>query len=131
MMKEIVTKYSKEIRFLITGGSSTILDFIVYMLLSIKMNIAISKFLSMTVSSIYSFFINKNWTFSNNDKISVILVIKYLFCVTINIAINTTTNSVVFSITNNKIVSFVIATCVAMIVNYIIQKDVVFRGGKK
>lgn len=130
-MKEIITKYSKEIRFLITGGSSTILDFIVYMLLSIKMNIAISKFLSMTVSSIYSFFINKNWTFSNNDKISVILVIKYLFCVTINIAINTTTNSVVFSITNNKIVSFVIATCVAMIVNYIIQKYVVFRGGKK
>ena len=67
-------KYKSQARFLVVGGSSTLLDFIIYMLLSTKLNITISKFISMTVSSIYSFLINKNWTFNNKNKICPSLV---------------------------------------------------------
>lgn len=129
--KEMFTKYSKELRFLITGGSSTLIDFIIYMVLSSSIKISVAKFISMTVSSVYSFFINKNWTFSNKEKVSFILIVKYIFCMIVNIIINTSTNSLIFKITQNKIISFVIATGVAMIANFLIQKEIVFRGGKK
>lgn len=127
----MVQKYKSQARFLVVGGSSTLLDFIIYMLLSTKLNITISKFISMTVSSIYSFLINKNWTFNNKNKITFILTFKYILCVFINIFVNTTSNTLIFNLTNNKIISFIIATGFAMIVNFVIQKEVVFRGGKK
>ena len=124
-------KYKSQARFLVVGGSSTLLDFIIYMLLSTKVDITISICISMSISSIYSFFINKNWTFSDSEKITIVLALKYILCVLINIGVNTLVNTLTFSITNNKIISFIIATGIAMIVNFVIQKEVVFRGGKK
>ncbi len=123
----MVQKYKSQARFLVVGGSSTLLDFIIYMLLSTKLNITISKFISMTVSSIYSFLINKNWTFNNKNKITFILTFKYILCVFINIFVNTTSNTLIFNLTNNKIISFLFATGIAMIVNYTIQKKIVFK----
>ena len=120
-------KYKSQARFLVVGGSSTLLDFIIYMLLSTKLNITISKFISMTVSSIYSFLINKNWTFNNKNKITFILTFKYILCVFINIFVNTTSNTLIFNLTNNNIISFLFATGIAMIVNYTIQKKIVFK----
>lgn len=127
MKREMFTKNAKIIKFLITGGSSTLLDFIVYMTLSSSLGITISKFMSMTISSIYSFFINKNWTFLNKEKVSSILVIKYILCVVVNIIINSVTNILIYNLTGNKIISFIIATGIAMIVNYTIQKKIVFK----
>ncbi|MBD9114753.1 GtrA family protein [bacterium] len=127
----VVQKYKSQARFLVVGGSSTLLDFVIYMLLSTKVDITISKCISMSISSIYSFFINKNWTFSDSEKITIVLALKYILCVLINIGVNTLVNTLTFSITNNKIISFIIATGIAMIVNFVIQKEVVFRGGKK
>ena len=124
-------KYKSQVRFLVVGGSSTLLDFIIYMLLSTKLNITISKFFSMMISSIYAFLINKNWTFNNKNKTTFILAFKYVLCVCINIFVNTTSNTLLFNITRNKIISFVIATSIAMVLNYTIQKRIVFRGGKK
>ena len=123
----VCQKYKSQARFLVVGGSSTLLDFIIYMLLSTKLNITISKFISMTVSSIYSFLINKNWTFNNKNKITFILTFKYILCVFINIFVNTTSNTLIFNLTNNKIISFLFATGIAMIVNYTIQKKIVFK----
>lgn len=127
----MVQKYKSQARFLVVGGSSTLIDFVIYMLLSTKVDITISKCISMSISSIYSFFINKNWTFSDSEKITIVLALKYILCVLINIGVNTLVNTLTFSITNNKIISFIIATGIAMIVNFVIQKEVVFRGGKK
>ena len=127
----MVQKYKSQARFLVVGGSSTLLDFVIYMLLSTKVDITISKCISMSISSIYSFFINKNWTFSDSEKITIVLALKYILCVLINIGVNTLVNTLTFSITNNKTISFIIATGIAMIVNFVIQKEVVFRGGKK
>ena len=45
----------------------------------------------------------------------------------INIFVNTTSNTLIFNLTNNKIISFLFATGIAMIVNYTIQKKIVFK----
>lgn len=124
------TKNSK-IRFLIAGGSSTALDFIIYMIVSTKLDINISKIFSMLVANIYSFFINKNWTFSSKEQISIILVTKYIIGQLLNIGINTSINTFVYNLCNYKIIAFVCATVIAMIFNYLFQNYIVFKGVDK
>ncbi len=123
----IIKKYQKEIRFLIIGGISTTIDFIFYMLFSTKIDISISKLLSMTIATIFSYIFNKNWTFSVKEKSHAILVIKYIICQLLNILCNTLTNTIVFKITGLKVVSFIAATGIAMIVNFLLQNKVVFK----
>lgn len=127
----MIQRFKKEFRFIIVGGSSTLLDFIIYMLLSTKLDISISKLVSMTIASIYSFFINKNWTFSNKEQISVVLVTKYIIGQLLNIGINTSINTLVYNLCNYKIIAFVCATIIAMIFNYLFQNYIVFKGVEK
>lgn len=124
-------QYKDKLRFLIVGGSSTILDFIIYMLLSNKISIGVSKLISMLIASLYSFFLNKNWTFSNKDGITFFLVFKYIVGQALNIGINTLINLLIFNLCGYKIVAFICATLIAMIFNFIFQKNVVFKGVEK
>ncbi len=132
-MKGIVTimnvlnKYKKEFRFLIIGGISTTIDFIFYMLLSQKIDITLAKLISMILATTFSYIFNKNWTFSVKEKTHALLIVKYIGCQIINILCNTITNTIVYKLTNLKIISFILATCLAMIVNFLLQKTVVFK----
>ncbi len=119
------------IRFLIIGGISTLIDYTLYMLISIKISIIIAKFISMLCACIFSFFANKNWTFSNKEKINSKMIISYIITQVINISVNTGTNYIMYNLTNSKTIAFIIATLIAMIVNYLLQHFVVFKGGKK
>ena len=126
----VLKKYNKQIKFLITGGSSTLIDFIIYYLLSFKINISISKMVSMSCACVYSFFINKKWTFSFKGKTDRFLVTKYIVSQFLNILINTFTNTLVYNISGMKIVAFIIATGIAMTFNYLFQNYIVFKGEK-
>jgi len=125
---KIINKYKKEIKFLITGGSSTLLDYVIYMLLSNSINISVSKVISMSIASIYSYFINKKWTFTNKEKVSLWQVSKFVICQVINIAVNTTTNYLIYNLCGNRTIAFIIATGVAMVVNFLIQNYFVFKN---
>lgn len=124
----MIRRFKKEFKFIIVGGSSTLLDFIIYMLLSNKLDIVISKIVSMTIASVYSFFINKNWTFSNKEQINIILIIKYIIGQILNIIINTSVNALVYNLCNYKIIAFICATIIAMVFNYLFQNYIVFKG---
>lgn len=127
-LKNILYKIPKSFyRFVIIGGSATILDFIIYMVISNYLGIGISKMLSTALASIYSFILNKKWTFVDESKLSSSKVIKYILVQVVNILVNTGMNSIVFGFTGLKIVSFVIATSVSMMVNYLLQRLVVFK----
>lgn len=127
-IKKILNKIPKSFyRFVIIGGSATLLDFIIYMIISNYLDINISKMMSTGLASIYSFILNKKWTFADERKLSSSVVVKYIMVQIINILVNTGMNSLVFGITSLKIVSFVIATGVSMMVNYILQRLVVFK----
>ena len=130
MLKEIKSK--KFIRFLVIGGCSTLIDFIIYYFLSNRINVVIAKALSMIIASIFSFIMNKTWTFSNKSQNSLSMVIRFYIVLIINIACNTSINYIVLRFTNNKYISFVVATAIAMLVNYILQKLFVFdRDGQR
>lgn len=121
---------SSVFRFLISGGTATLIDLTIYYVLSNFIDITPSKLISITCASIFSFFINKKWTFSNDGKYSFWQILKYIIAVLINIGVNTAINTLLFNLTNIKFLAFVIATLVAMIVNYLLQKFFVFKNKK-
>lgn len=130
IIEKIIGKNSSFFRFLISGGSSTLIDFVIYMVISNYVGITYGKLISMTIACIYSFFINKNWTFKSSEKTTNEMVLRFIFGQVLNISINTAINTGLYYLTNNKIVSYVIATIIAMICNYLYQKIIVFRISK-
>lgn len=114
------------IRFLLVGGISTALDYIVYLILLNFVHIVIAKFISMFCAITISYFLNKIWTFEYNNNTNTVLLLKFIFTQAINISINVLCNYLIFISCHNKHVAFIIATIVATIFNFLLQKYFVF-----
>ncbi len=114
------------VRFILVGGISTFIDFIIYILISIWVNITLSKGISMICSSLVSYFANKNYTFSVKDKTDCVRLIKYYLVFMANIFVNIGMNKLVYVVTTSKVVAFLFATICGMLVNYLGQKFIVF-----
>lgn len=114
-------------RFLVTGGSATLIDFVIYMLLRTHIGSGWGKFVSMLCANVFSFIMNKRWTFSVDEKTNTWMVVKYVIVQGLNIAVNVGVNQLSLKLTNMVVLSFVIATGCAMIVNYVGQKLFVFK----
>lgn len=114
------------IRFLLVGGVSTALDYIVYLILLNFVHIVIAKSISMFCAITISYFLNKLWTFEYNNNTNALLLLKFIFTQTINISINVLCNYLVFILYHNKHIAFIIATIVATIFNFLLQKYFVF-----
>lgn len=119
-------------RFVLTGGSSTLIDFIIYYFMSNYIDISIAKCISLLCSSVYSYYLNKRWTFENDKKSSATIVIRYYVTFAINMIVNISINRCIFNYSHNRFIAFIFATGTAMIVNYILQKKWVFtQHGKE
>lgn len=127
MIKKIILKYNSLIRFLIVGGISTCIDFLIYMFLSNYIYIYIAKTMSMLVSMSFSFVANKYWSFNAGEEGLKKNLIRYCITQVINLSTNVGINYVVYLAFKNKLLAFVIATGAAMIVNYLLQKKFVFN----
>lgn len=114
-------------KFLVVGGSSTLLDYVIYWILSTVINFNIAKGISMVCSCVYSFLLNKIFTFQDKQKISVGHIVRYLVSQAVNIGINVSLNAVIYGMTNIKILGMVCATCGAMVVNFLLQRFFVFN----
>lgn len=125
-MKE---EFRKIIKFILAGGSSTAIDFVIYIVLSKWLNVTLAKFISMCISCTYSYCINKVWTFRVAEKTNVKYIVKYALCQIINIMVNVGTNTYLYNLIDNKLISYVIATSLAMMCNYFLQRFLVFRKG--
>lgn len=127
-IKALSAYFHKSIwRFLVIGGISTTIDFIIYYCFSNYIDISAAKVISMCAASVFSFYMNKKWTFMDQEKNSVKKVAKYVIVQIVNITINTVVNRMVYIMTSMKIIAFVIATVVAMCANYLLQRTIVFR----
>lgn len=114
------------IRFGVIGGATTVIDWAIYWFLSKAVGITIAKICSMILASIFSYIFNKLWTFENSDRNHVSYLWKYYITFAINVTINTTINTFMFNKTNEKLISLIVATGCATIVNYLLQRFWVF-----
>lgn len=115
-------------RFLVVGGCSTLIDFIVYMFLSQQISLNISKITSMIVASLFSYLANKLFTFKNYERTYWLYLIKFYIVFILNLATNVFVNYVFFHLTGCKVFAFILATIAGMMVNYIGQKYYVFSS---
>ena len=128
MKKAVKTLTNNEaVRFLLVGGTSTLLDYIIYWPLSIVINYNIAKSLSMLCSCVYSYLMNKTFTFKYGCKNSSATIVRYVISQAVNIAVNTSINAVIFSFSGSKLLGIICATCGATAVNFILQKNFVFK----
>ena len=76
----------KPIRFVLVGISNTILDFLILnILLFCKVNILFANTISTGIAMLYSFFMNKKWTFRNSGDNYVREVILFFIFTAIGI----------------------------------------------
>lgn len=124
---DAMKKNSGLFRFLITGGISTSIDFVIYIILSCRINIISAKITSMLCASIVSYLINKCWTFQNKEKTNWRYLTKFYITFMINVIINISINQIIYIVTESKIIAFIMATGCAMMVNYLLQRIWVFN----
>lgn len=114
-------------RFLVVGAASTLIDMGIYFFLFDYCGAVWSKLVSMSCSICFSYNLNRSWSFQVRDKQSLKEFFTYLAAQTLNIMVNVGTNYLVLSLSNSKIVAYILATAAGMAVNYILQKVWVFR----
>lgn len=114
-------------RFGLAGACSTGIDFVIYMFLSLKIPLTISKGIAMTISSIFSYIVNKRFTFENNEQTNTGYLMRFYLVFFANMGINLSVTYLSYKATGNKLMAYAMATACGMIVNYLGQRFYVFR----
>ena len=103
------------------------LPHVCYMLLRQFAWPSVAKTISMLIANVWSYLVNKRWVFESGRKTDTRMVSSYVIVQTLNLGTNVGVNSLMLYLTGYVILSFVIATLCATIVNYSLQKLIVFK----
>lgn len=114
-------------KFVVSGGIATGIDFVCYMLLRQIAWPSVAKTISMIIANIWSYIVNKRWVFASNKKTDYRMVASYLGVQALNLGTNVGVNSLMLYLTEIVVLSFVVATLCATVVNYSLQKLIVFK----
>ncbi|BCI55745.1 membrane protein [Mycolicibacterium litorale] len=117
-------------RFLLTGGFSAIVDFGLYvLLLEAGLHVNVAKTLSFIAGTTTAYLINRRWTFQAPPSRARFLAVCALYATTY--AAQVGLNYVFFMAWEDKPwrvpVAFVIAQGTATVINFIVQRTVIFR----
>ena len=117
-------------RFLVTGGLSAIVDFGLYLLfLELDMHVNLAKTLSFIAGTTTAYLINRRWTFQAEPSRARFVAVMALYALTF--AVQVGINYVFYMAWDEKPwrvpVAFAIAQGTATVINFIVQRAVIFR----
>jgi len=120
------------IRFIITGCLSAVVDYGLLLLLSyLGLNPTVAKGISFICGTVTAYMINRRWTFQAEPSRKRLIAVIILYGVTFGLNVG------IFHITYKatlflghfwaKTIGFVIGQGVATLVNFVVQRTVIFR----
>jgi putative flippase GtrA len=119
------------LRFVVTGGLSAVVDFTIYWVLSSRcgVELSVAKSISFIIGTTTAYLINRRWTFKADPSRARFVAVIVLYAVTF--AIQVGLNALAFHQLPDdwyrKPLAFVIAQGTATIINFIVQRAVIFR----
>tara|TARA_B100001248_G_C27394780_1_gene464762 strand:+ start:1363 stop:1755 length:393 start_codon:yes stop_codon:yes gene_type:complete len=127
-MNETNTQFK---RFLASGFSTVIVDICIYsILINFGLVFSISKAISFISGTVYSYIINKKWTFRAKGGIKTFIkyIIVYLISLNINLSVNSLIINYFFS-NNYQIIffAFLVSTIFSATFNFFFLKEFVFK----
>ncbi|MCV6980054.1 GtrA family protein [Mycolicibacterium pulveris] len=129
-MQPTLTLGTQVWRFIVTGGFSAVVDFGLYVvLLMVGLHVNVAKTIGFIAGTTTAYLINRRWTFQAPPSTARFIAVCVLYTVTY--AAQVGINYLLYMAWDDKPwrvpVAFVIAQGTATVINFVVQRAVIFR----